>query len=279
MRKLKKSASFIPRPVSYFILAVFLVITIYPFLFMILTSLKSVKEFMNNLWSIPAVFQWGNYAKAWTQGHLRTYTINSLVVTVAAVGLIAIVTTLAGYAFARLNFRGAGLIFAILLATLMVPGEVTLVPLFIIIRRMGLLNTLTNLVLIYTAWGLAVNTYLMRNFFISLPEELGDAARVDGCSELGVFSRIYLPLAMPALATVIIFAMVQIWGEFLWVLITNTRTAQTIPLGLLRFQGQYQVDWGVLTAGLSITSVPLIIVYLIFAKQFIRGLGEGAIKG
>jgi ABC-type glycerol-3-phosphate transport system permease component len=189
------------------------------------------------------------------------------------------VSSLAAYSFARFRFRGKNAMFLFFLIGIMVPPQAIIIPAFQIVARLGLINTYTGLIFTYLSWC-PVGIFILRTFFESLPSEIEDAAKIDGCSSLDLFWRIALPLAQPALATVAIFYFVWVWNDFIYPLLYLQRdTMNTIPLGLMLFQGRYQVDWGMQTAALSIATFVPVIFYLIFQDKFVRGLTAGAVKG
>ena len=254
--------------------------TIGPLYFVLVTSLKTNEEFYNNVWRPGSTLHLENYVLAWDKGHMGQYLLNSLQVVSASVILVVTFGLLAGYALARLRVPGSRGMVTILASTLMIPAEATLVPLFAFMASLGLLNTKLNLIFVYVGWSMALTTYLFRNYFLSLPEELADAARIDGCTESQIFRKVMVPLSLPAIATAIILNFLFIWGEFLWVLIsTRSDTVRTIPLGLFRFQSQFGTDWVQLSAAISISILPLIIVFIAFQRYFLAGLTAGALKG
>ena len=275
---MKKSFK-ITQPIKAVIIGIIVIVILYPLIFVIMASLKSNKEFLHNFWGFPRVFNIENYWVAWKVAGLGVCFTNSVIIVFSAIFFIILASLLAGYAFGRLKIPGGNLIFLILLATLMFPGGVTLIPLFILVKKLLLLNTRANLIVVYTAWAVTLSTYIFRNFFQNLPEELAQAARIDGCSEFQVFTKIMLPLALPAISSAVIIHLLFIWGEFLWALVSTTKESlKTLPLGLFVFQSHYNTNWGPLMAGLSIAIVPLLVVYFCLSRYFIRGLTLGALK-
>jgi len=276
----RKSKNIFVNILKQLTLIFFTAITLYPLFFVLMTSFKTNKEFYNNVWLPGKVFHFENYAIAWTKGHLGIYMLNSIIVVSSSVFLIVLFSMFAGYSLAKLLKRGSSVITTIFLSTMMIPNESTIVLLFILMARLSLINTRFNLVIVYVGWGLALTTYIFKNFFLSLPKEIGEAAKIDGCNEFQVFTNIIIPISKPAVATAAIFNFFFIWGEFLWALIsTSNPKIKTLPLGLFVFQNQYGTQWGQLSAGISIVIIPLILVFIYFQKYFIEGITAGALKG
>lgn len=268
------------RPFIHIILAFFALIIGYPFLWMVFMSFKSEGEFYTNPWGPPAKLALQNYVEAWRLGQIGVYFVNSVLVTLFTVLIIFLLASMAAYAFARLKFPGSTFLFYSFLASLIVPPQVTVVPLYIIVRDLHLLNTRLGLILAYSAGGLAFSIFLLRAFFLSLPKEIEDAAFVDGCSRFGAFFRIILPISKPALATVVIFQGMGAWNEFfIALLLIRDAALRTIPLGLYVFFSQRVVEWTYVFAFLSIATIPVIVLYIILQRQFISGLMAGSLKG
>jgi multiple sugar transport system permease protein len=274
-------------------LAIGAVSMILPFLWMLSTSLKPESEIFTfpPAW-LPHVWKWGNYSGAMEAAPFGRYFLN----TVIYAGLVTfsnlLLCSLAAYAFARLEFRGKGPLFVLVLGTMMVPGQVTMVPVFVMLKHWpllggndllgagghGLLNSYTGLIL-PAAVG-AFGIFLLRQFFMTLPKELEDAARIDGCSEFGIYWRIILPLSTPALATLGIFTFTAAWNEFLWpLLITSKDSMKTLQVGLQVFQTQYTTRWDLLMAGTVIVTIPVLIIFLAGQRYFTRGIAMSGMKG
>lgn len=264
----------------YGALALFSIQTVYPILWMIFGSLKTNEDLFTNIWGPPKILQWGNYAEAWQIGSLGTRIGNSLIVTAASLALLLLVATPAAYAVARLALPGGKAIFAAILVMMMVPAQTTLIPLFLIVRELGLLNSRLGLVLVYAATGAAFSIFILRAFFLSIPPELEDAALCDGANRFQAFLQVVLPLARPGLATVAIFQGMEIWNEFFLAFIfIRDPERQTIPLGLVEFFSRYQSEWTLYFAALTTISLPVIVLYVAMQRQFIQGLTAGALKG
>lgn len=250
-----------------------------PFLLMVGTSLMSeleVYQFPPKF--VPSTFRWSNYAEAMTMQPFGRYFLNTAIVAVVSVAGQLLFCSMAGYAFARLRFVGRDRLFAVYLATMMIPGIVTIIPAFLLISRLGLVNTYWALFTptISSVWGI----FLLRQFFQTIPRDLEDAARVDGASEFSIFWRIVLPLSKPALATLAIFAFMGSWKDFLWPLIVTNRTdMRTVEVGIAGFNTLYATDWPHQMAAAVLVLLPVIIVFFAAQKYFVRGITMTGLKG
>ncbi|MHB9038156.1 MAG: carbohydrate ABC transporter permease [Armatimonadota bacterium] len=267
------------KAVSYAGLSIIGLSMILPFLWMVSTSLKGSSAIFTYppQW-IPKPFLWSNFAKAWNEIPFGRFYINSVFVAFCVTTGQVLTSACAAYAFARLHFPGRDKLFFGYLATMMIPGSVTMIPTFILLKQLQLLDTYTALILpgIFSAYG----TFMLRQFFMGLPRELEDAARIDGCSLFAVFWRIILPLSKPALATLMTFTFMGSWNNFMWPLVVTSSTDKyTLPIGLAWFQGQYTTDWTLLMAGSLIALVPIIVVFVFNQRFFVAGIQLGAIKG
>jgi multiple sugar transport system permease protein len=278
---------------SHLVLVTGAVAMLLPFVWMVSTSLKpSDQLFTVPVTWIPRAVQFDTYLKAMSAGNFGRYAFNSLLLAVANMATNVVLSALAGYAFARLKFPGREVLFVLVLATLMVPYQVTIIPLFVIVRHVPLFGG--NDVLgqggigwMNSYWGLIVpgavgafGIFLLRQFFQTLPVELEDAARIDGAGELRIFWQVMLPLAMPAVATLAIFSFQAGWNAFLWpLLITTTDDMRTIQLGLTVFVQQYSTQWGQLMAATVVATLPVIVVFGIGQRLMVRGIAFTGLKG
>jgi len=255
-------------------------VVVYPLLIMVASSLKTTAEiFENPLGLIPSSVRWGNYVDAWNQANFGTYFRNSIFVGVVSVLLILLLGSMAAYVLARFSFPGDRVIYLLFLVGFMIPVRLAIVPLFIMMRDFKLLDTLWSLILVYVAGGMPFTIFLLVIFFRHVPRDLEDAAVLDGAGPFQVYYQIMLPLVRPALATVGLFHFLNVWNDFFFPLIfIRSENWRTIPLGISTFFGQYTNDWSLLFAALSISIVPVIVIYLLASKQFIAGLTAGAIK-
>jgi raffinose/stachyose/melibiose transport system permease protein len=263
------------------VLVVLAAVWLVPFLFVVLTSVRSQGDLLREgPFSIPTELRFSNFARAWEVGEFSTYFRNSLLVTFTKVPLGIFIASLAAYPLAKLRFRFRDGVFLFFLLGLAIPIHVSIIPLFSLLRTMGLLNTLWALFPPYVAFGLPLQILIMRGWFRGLPDELREAALIDGASEWQIFRRIVLPLSVPALATAFIIDALATWNEFLIALVMlNAEKVRTVPLGLLNFQGQFSSSQTQLNAGILIGILPVLIVYLLFQRYLVSGLTAGAIKG
>lgn len=262
------------------LILLFIALTIYPIIFVTLTSFKTNAEFYTNIWLLPRDFILDNYPKAWVTANLGIYFFNSLFVVSLTVAASLFMASLAGYALARLRVPRPELIMFVILLCTMLPSESILMPAYLTTNAMRITGTRLSLILPYIGWGLPMTIYIYRNFFRTLPVELIEAARIDGCSELGAFMKISAPLMLPATATNGILLFVGWWGELLWASIElGASNMKTIPMGMVSFSAQFGTDWGALSAAVCIVLVPLAVFFIFTQKYFIRGLTGGAVKG
>jgi multiple sugar transport system permease protein len=263
----------------YVLLASGALAMLFPFAWMLSTSLKpDLGVFATPPQLLPRPFQPGNYSKVVHVFPVWRFLINSSLVAVISTVLQVTTSAMGAYAFARLRFRGSNLLFLVYLVTLMVPFQVTIVPLFIEMRYLHFVNSYPGLILptIASAFG----TFLLRQAFLSLPRELEEAAFVDGASYWTVFTRIVLPLAKPSLATFAIFAFMASWNSFLWPLvIISSQNLMTLPVGLANLQGEHFTAWNLVMAGTTISVIPILAVYLVAQKQIVRGVVLSGVKG
>lgn len=250
-----------------------------PFLWMILTSIKTNSEATAIPPKIfPAVFQWKNYVDVFQSFPFLGYYWNTIFTTVVKTAGQLLFCSMAAYAFARIQFPGRNAIFILYLSVLMVPGQALLIPQYQIISHLGLLNTLTALILpgLFSAFG----TFLLRQFFMTLPREIEEAAKIDGCNHFQIYWKIMLPLAKPGLIALAIFTIMWSWNDFLWPLIVNSSPSK-MPLsaGLATLKGQYSTNYPILMAGTFLASWPLIVIFIFFQRTFVEGIALGGRQG
>ncbi|WP_026486280.1 carbohydrate ABC transporter permease [Caldanaerobius polysaccharolyticus] len=264
--------------ITHIILMLGAITMILPFLWMISTSLKPLSE----VFVFPPKFfgskiVWQNYTKLTERFPFWLFFLNSLKISIIVVFAQLVTSSMAGFVFARLNFRFRDSIFALYLATMMIPGQVTMIPNFILMKTYGLVDTHYSLIL--PALVSAFGTFLMRQFFLTIPKELEEAARIDGCTPFDIYWRIFLPLSKPAIATLGIFVFMGIWNDFLAPLVyINSQNKMTLPLGLASMQGMYSTDWPALMAGTTISLIPILVVFLAAQDLFIKGVTLSGLK-
>ena len=278
-------ANIVPRRLAgltgiYVGLIVVVVQTIYPLLWVLSGSLKTKQDLITNVWGPPTSLNLSNYADAWRIAGMGDRFFNSALITTTALVILVAVATPCAYAVARLRFPGRAVVLAVIVAALLVPPQVMAIPLFMVARDLGLINTRFGIAIIYAATAMPLSVFILRSFFLSLPSDLEDAARVDGASWPIILLRIMLPLARPGVALILIFGFIEIWNDFfLAFLLLRQPAVQTIPLGLVAFFQQYDSLWNLYFAALMITTLPVIAVFVVMQRQFIAGLTAGAVKG
>jgi len=251
-----------------------------PFGIVLLTAVKNQGDLVAvGVLALPEKIMWSNFIEAWEIGKFGTYFRNSLILIVTKVPLGILLASLAAYPLAKIKFRLGMPLFVFFLLGLAVPIHVTLLPLVILLRKLGVVNTVWALIPPYVAFGLPFQIFVMRGFFRLIPNELVEAARMDGASELWIFARVMLPLAMPAVVTLFIIDAVHTWNELLIALVLISSDAyRTVPVGLLRFQGQFSSMYTHLMAGVLIAITPIIVLYVGLQRYLVSGLSGGALK-
>lgn len=265
--------------IIFALLILWAIVNVLPLAVMLVSGFKSTREIFLNPFGLPAKWSLAPYLHAWSRANFAAYFKNSIIVTVVSIILIILVSSMGAYVLARFNFPGRRLVYLYILAGLVLPVRLAIIPIFLILRRIELQDTLVGLFIVYTAGGLSFSIFLLNNFFKSIPTDFEDAARIDGAGYFRIYWQIHLPLLRPALATVAIFNFINVWNDFFFPLILiNTDSKKTIPLGIQTFFGEYNIEWDLLFAALDIAVIPIIIFFLILSRQFISGLTEGAIK-
>jgi len=248
-----------------------------PLIWMLVTSLSTLEETRRFPPGLPSSLQWSNYAAAWNDSPLAQWLLNSAVVSVTCVVSNLVLCSLAGYAFARLRFPGSQVVFVLILATLMVPFQVVMIPTLLIVKYLHLVDTLPALMLpnLATPFGI----YLLRQFFLSLPVELEEAALIDGAGRLRVLRSVLLPLMGPPLTTVAILTFLSVWNDFLWPLVViATPDNMTVQLGLSTFQSAHYTNWPVLMAATMISQIPVFVLFLVGQRWFVSSIANTGIK-
>jgi ABC-type glycerol-3-phosphate transport system permease component len=259
------------------VLAVLLALSLLPFAMMLLLSLKTNADIFTRFWGWPQPARWDFYRDAAIA--LKGYLLNTLIVTAVVVPGVLLFSSLSGYALARLHFRGRDGVFTLILALLVVPGILTLIPTYALVQSMGLLNTRWALILPYLAGGQVLGTVLCRTFFVSLPDELFEAMRLDGAGDVQIYRHLALPLSLPTLATIAIMTTLAIYNDYIWPLVTiSDSNLQTFTVGVTRFAGEFNLDYGPTLAGYVIGSLPLIALFAIGMRAFVQGVTSGALK-
>lgn len=246
---------------------------------MVSSSLKSQDEVFTSSNFIPKSFRWENYKYAWTKGNFQTYFVNSLIYTSCTVLGVLLFASMAAFSFAQTRFFGAKLLFGFFIAFMMIPIPGAFIPLYVMLIKLDLANTRLGLILPYINSGLPLSIFILKGFFEGIPKDLQEAATIDGCSTFRIYWDIFLPLAKPALMVVAIITALNVWNEILLALvIINDPDKMPIQRGVLEFQGQHSTDYHLSMAAMTISTIPILIVYFLFQRHIIKGLAEGALK-
>ena len=264
----------------YIPLIALLIFSVAPLLLAWFTAFKSAEQQLVNPYGLPIPPTLENLTEAWTVGRFGVYFKNSVIISIADVIGMVIISSLAGYAFARMQFPGQKLLLYGLLIGLTIPVAAIIIPLYLTMRDFRLLNTYGSVIIADIALAAPIFVFIMRAFFKDLPAELDDAARIDGANEFQIFWQIMLPLARPGLLTVALLEFLWSWNDlFLPLVFLVSDELRTLPVGMLFFQGKFTIDYGLMSAGVLIISLPVTILFLIFQRDFVKGLASGALKG
>lgn len=266
--------------IVYLLLIVFLVVTILPLVFLLILSVKSSTEIITgSVLELPETFHWVNYYNAWIQGKVSQYFINSVIVTLASSVLTLLLGVPMAYAISRMRWKLSNTVLTILMAGVMIPIHATLIPLFMLLKKIGLMNSYWSLILPYVASTLPITVYIIKNFLISIPYEMEEAAFIDGCGLVRAFVMVIVPMIKQSLVVVITLNALTYWNEYVMAstLVTNP-TKYTLPIGLKAFSSEYSADFGAIAAGVVISMLPLLILYLCFTDLLEKGLVAGAMK-
>jgi N-acetylglucosamine transport system permease protein len=280
-RKVRTGGDKAVEATSHVLLSIWSIIVIVPFLWVVLSSFKTTKEILASPLSLPAHWQFDNYAHAWTDAGIRQFFLNTVIVVSVALVLVMLLGAMCAYVLARFKFPGARFIYYLMLAGLTFPIFLAVVPLFFILKNSGLINTLPGLIMVYVAFALPFTVFFLYAFFKTLPEDVYEAALIDGAGEWKTFFRIMLPMARPGMAAVAIFNFLGLWNQFLLPVALNTnRDNYVLSQGMASFASQagYNVDFGRLFAAVVITVVPVLIVYAIFQRQLQGSVTAGTMK-
>jgi ABC-type glycerol-3-phosphate transport system permease component len=265
---------------THLILSAAALLTLFPVMLIVSTALKTSEDVKTNPFGLFTSFSWENIVTAWTVARFSDYVIDSCLLSIPSTILVVVCSTLAGYTFARLRFPGRTIAFYVVMLGILVPGFTYMIPLYFQLRSLGLLDTLTGAILVLTTGSLAFGTFFMRAFFIELPLELEQAARVDGCSELQIFLRVMLPLGSSGAAALTVFTFLQMWNNFLVPLLYLPKGEyRPLTAGLYMFTGGRTTDIGPLAAGALITILPVVVLFITLQRQVTQGFIAGAVKG
>ena len=275
---MKSQAAFL-HVLSHVVLIIFTIIVVYPVVWMVFASLKDRGEIVSNIWGPPQALAFENYTKAWERAQLGFAMLNSVIISLATVVLVTLFAALAGYALARFKFKFATAILLVFVLTMQAP--VPIIPLYVMLVRLGLTNSYQGLILPMVAGGLPLSIFIFQSYFRTIPRELHEAAIVDGCTQLQAFLRVIIPIAAPVFATISILQFLGSWNEyFLPLILVRSPELRTLPLAIQVFFYDWgRSEWEQVFAALTVGSVPMIVVYILMQRQFIQGLTSGAVKG
>ena len=264
----------------FIFLVIYSITILYPLVLMFLTSLKTTREIFTNPFGLPKSFNITSYVKLLTISHYLKYFKNSIIVSFVSLLVVMVTSSTASYILAKYDIRGRNFLYLFFVAGLIIPIRLGTISIMRMMIGMHINNNLLSVIILSTAVGIPFGVFILTDFIKMIPEELSNAARIDGCSEPGIFRIVILPLLRPALAAVAIVNFIPVWNDFWFPLVLLKDDAvRTVPLATALLFGQYSTNYGLVFAVLSMASIPVIIVYLVFSKQFIKGLSSGALKG
>ncbi len=265
---------------SHAVLIIWSAIVVFPLYIMVINSFKDRLSIYQNTFGLPEVWNFSNYTDVLKSGDFMRYFLNSFIAVTISLALVMLLGTLASYALAQWRGRWSTALHFFFMAGMMMPIKIASIKLLELVRALNLLNSIWALVPIYVAMGLPIAVFVLTEFIRQIPKELMEAALIDGCGRLGILGRIIAPLLRPALATVAIYNLVPFWNDLWFPLVfISDEKSKTLLLGVTRLFGQYQTDWSKVLAVLTLSSLPVLILYLLFSKQFIKGMTSGAVKG
>lgn len=257
---------------------IFAIVSIYPMIWLVLSSFKTSSEMFGETWRLPEVWNWTNYVQAWDYG-VSQYLLSSLIVTSISTVLIVGLAAAASYALVALKIPGKAIIYMVILGGSILPPEVSLLPLFRTVTALGIYNTYWALIIPYIAFGLPFTTFLIRAYMVKIPLELSEAAEMDGAGPWWTFVHVYIPLSRPILASAALISAMRVWNEFIFALtFVESDKVKTITIGMMSFANALRGDWAVMMAGMVLSVLPIFIVFLVLQRQFIGGLTQGAVK-
>ncbi len=265
---------------KFLILGAATLIALFPLVWVFYNSFKTNSELFENPWALPTQLNLENYIYAWEQANIGKYFVNSILVCVTALFLCLTLSTAAAFAITRLKWKLSGGIMMVFLVGMMIPIHSTLIPLFLMFSKAGLINSLWSLIIPYTTSGMPIAIFILAGFLKTFPVEIEESAVIDGASMGKMFFRITIPMTKPSIATVAIYTFVSMWNELNYALVfLSDQSKMTLPIGLNSFKGQYSTNYVAMFAAVAITVLPSIIIFSIFNKQVIEGMVSGAVKG
>jgi raffinose/stachyose/melibiose transport system permease protein len=263
----------------FLLLITYSVIIIYPLLWMIISGFKTNQELFLEPWGLPAKLLWSNYKSAWDVG-VGKFFVNSLFVTSVSVTVTLFISACCAFPLSRYEFKGQNIFLLIIIGGMMLAPQVSLISLYKLLQRLKIYNTYWALIIPYIAFRIPFTTFLIRSYMLSLPREIEDSAYIDGCTSWRLFWNIILPMCKPIMATSALLAAMSVWNEFMFALVfIEDSTLRTIPVGIMNLRSTLSTNWTILLAALTISALPMIILFIVFQKQFVRGITQGGVKG
>jgi raffinose/stachyose/melibiose transport system permease protein len=257
----------------------YVLLILYPLLNMVLSSFKSNRAILTTPFALPEAFSFTTFKTVWIDKGFSGYFTNSLLVTSVAMGFVLLFGSMASYGIARYAYRGNTLVYMLFLSGIMLPLKAAIIPLFLLVKTLGLINSRWSVILIFMAMGLPSTVFILAGFMKAIPMELEYAAKIDGCNDFTIYRLIIMPMVAPAIALVTIYNSVPIWNDFFFPLVfLQSNSVKTLPVGLSTFFGQHSTNWSLLFTGLTIAILPMLILYLFMSKYFIKGMTAGAVK-
>ena len=264
---------------TFFMMFVYVIIILYPLFNMVISSFKSTRDIIRYPFALPESISFKSYYTVWIEKKFYNYFINSVIVTSVSMLFVVLLGSMASFGVSRYQYKGNTFLYMLFLSGIMLPLKAALIPLYMIINKLGLSNSLTCIILINIASGLPSTVFILSGFMRTFPKDLEYAARIDGCSDWRIYWNVVMPVVIPGVAIVTIYNAVPIWNDFFFPLVfIQSDALRTLPVGLNSFIGQYKTDWGLMFTGLSISIIPMLLLYLSMSNQFIRGMTGGAIK-
>lgn len=264
---------------AYLVLSIYAFIIAGPFFMMIMNSFKSMRELFLKPFSMPSKFMYQNYVQAWQKASIARGYINSAIIAAFSVVTVVVLASMFAYMISKYEFKGRRYLFLYSMLGLALPARLAMIPIFLLLRSLNLTNSLVGLIVVYSSVNIPFSAFILKNFMDSVPNELCEAARIDGASVATIYRRIILPLIKPALSIVAIVTFVNVWNDFFFPLILiNDKSKATITLAVSIFFGEYSTQWQLLFSGLTLSIAPTVILFLIFSQYFIAGMTQGAIK-
>jgi raffinose/stachyose/melibiose transport system permease protein len=255
------------------------ILIFYPLFNMILSSLKTTREIFKTPYALPQTWQFSNYMEVWGEGGFGRYFFNSVYITTLSIGFVILFGSMAAFGIARYEYKLSTLVYLTFLAGIMLPLKAAVIPLFLLMKNLNLMDNQIALILIFTAMSMPSTVFILTGFMKTIPHDLEDSGRIDGANEWVIYNNIIMPLTAPSIALVTIYNAVPVWNDFFFPLVfIQTNKLKTLPLGMSVFFGQYQISWHLLFASLSIAILPMLVLYLFMSKYFIKGMTAGALK-